>query len=241
MSQGGEKKCRHTNTQLWFGWKCGCLCAPVCCWEGRGMFLEKAETQWFLSLQWKGGLAKKGGVIYFTSVGSGGILGFSVRGKCLFTYTTFPVYSEHKSEVCACEFTIGIRQHVVFKICMNDWLCKYLTLLSSHLFPVASLCQGNVFFEPEALHTVPHSQPDGLYQASQRHEPISLMYTMHLACCILPLRLRQHMGTTFSILDVNHVTKLTTKSLTHHESFMKYTTMWLEKKCFSGCSSKYYF
>lgn len=60
MSQRGRKKCRHKNTQLWLGWKCGCLCTPVCCWEEWGMFLGKAKTQWFLSLQWKEGLAKRG-------------------------------------------------------------------------------------------------------------------------------------------------------------------------------------
>lgn len=86
MSRRGRKKCRHKNTQLWLGWKCGCLCTPVCCWEEWGMFLGKAKTQWFLSLPWKEGLAKRG-VIYFTSVGTGGIRGSSVWGKYLFTFT----------------------------------------------------------------------------------------------------------------------------------------------------------
>lgn len=52
---------------------------------------------------------------------------------------------------------------------------------------------------------------------------------IHQECCLLPLRFRRHTGTVFSILDVNRVTKLTTKSLTHHEFFMKFTIMWLEK------------
>lgn len=112
---------------------------------GEGNVFRKGKNSMISFFAVERGAGKKGGVIDFTSVGSGGILGFSVRGKCLFTYTTFPVYSEHKSEVCGCEFTIGIRHHVVFKICINDWLCKYLALLSSHLFPVARLCQGNVF------------------------------------------------------------------------------------------------
>lgn len=191
------------------------------CLEGRGMFLEKAETQWFLSLQWKEGLAK-GGVIYFTSVGSGGILGF--------TCTTFPVYSERMSKVCACEFT-GHKTSI----------CDMQELLIMQVFDVTTVITStsrsskvpvfvNVMFFFARSITFCNSQPTRWSLSS-----VTMIWThqpnvhIHQECCLLPLRLRRHTGTVFSILDVNHATKLTTKSLTHHEFFMKFTIMWLEK------------
>lgn len=216
-----KKKCRHTNTQLWFGWKAGCLCSPVCCLEGRGMFLEKAETQWFLSLQWKEGLAK-GGVIYFTSVGSGGILGF--------TCTTFPVYSERKSKVCACEFTgnktcIWDRQELLI---MQVFDVTTVITSPSRWSKVPVFVNVMFFFAGSIMFCT--SQPTRWSPSS-----VTMIWThqpnahIHQECCLLPLRWRWHTGTVFSIFDVNHVTKLATKSLTRHEFFMKFTIIWLEK------------
>lgn len=65
-------------------------------------------------------------------MGSGGILGF--------TCATFPVYSERKSEVCACEFT-GNKT----SICdMQELLIMQVltSLLSSHRLPVDPKCQS---------------------------------------------------------------------------------------------------
>lgn len=59
----GKKMQTHAHTIRGLAGECGRLCAPVCCWEGKvgeGVFVEKAVTEWFLSLQWKEGLAKGG-------------------------------------------------------------------------------------------------------------------------------------------------------------------------------------
>ncbi len=97
----GKKMQTHDHTiRVWL--RCAAACVPLSAVgrgrQGRGMFGEKAETEWFLSLQWKEGLAKGGGVIYFTSVGSGRVQRKhegSFGGKCVCDRAgcTFPIYS----------------------------------------------------------------------------------------------------------------------------------------------------